>query len=190
MNLRSTTLLVLPLLAVLAAPLPAGAADDLPLRLMANAGYPDTGETTLFDIVITDWTPTEDRQELVALLQSEGSRSLAGALQELSPKGRIGARGQLGIELRYAYRVEDGDRTRIVLVADRPVDVQEAIARSLVSQAYNATVLVLELDESGRGVGELMLGAEAGFDEGGELEFTNIVPNPVRLGNVRLTGAR
>lgn len=174
----------------LIAPLALAAGDTPPLRLLANAVDQDTGEAALYEITVTDWTPEEQRHELIALLRSEGVRSIRSSLEKGDSMGRIGARGRLGIELRYAYRIDHEDGATIVLAAERPIDVEEAIDRDIVSRTYDTTVIVLELDHSDRGVGELMLGARASFDEDGELTFTNVVPNPVRLGNVRPLAGR
>ena len=181
-------LLSLLLVAAMAVALPLTAGDELPLRFLANAGNQDGGQTTLFEITINKWTPENERQVLMHALRSEGSRAMRASLQNEDSKGKIAPRAQLGVDLRYAYKVEHEGGTTIVLAADRPIDVEEAIDQDIVGRSYNTTVVVLELDEEGKGAGRLMLGAEVAFDEDGELEFTNVVPNPVVLGNVRITG--
>ena len=160
--------------------------DGLPLHLRANAGAQTRGRTAIVEISVTEWTTEEERQELLAYMQEEGTRSLAQKLQELSVKGSVAAAGQLGIDWRYAYQFEKAGGRTIVLGTDRPVNVGEAIGRGVVSQAHNITLALIELDDAGEGAGTLVLGAELAFGADGRLEVTGVGQNPVHLGNVRV----
>lgn len=184
---RSKQVLPLSLAAMLVVSVTAVASNGLPVRMMANAGNPVSGETSLFDITISEWTSEVERQDLLATIESEGSTAVRGWLQGKESKGRIAARSELGIALRYAYRIERAGGSTVFLAADRPVDVEESIGRGLFSKAYENTLVVLELDEQGRGNGTLMIGAEIGMGPDGELRFKSASPEPLRLGDVRLT---
>ena len=162
------------------------AADDLPLRMRANAGAQTRGRTTMMDISITEWTSAEERQMLIEYLQQEGTRTLSDKLQELSVKGRVNPRGQIGVNWRYAFQFPKSGGRTIVLATDRPVNVGEAVDRGVVSRSYNITLAIIELDEKGKGAGTLILGAELSFGADGKLEVTQVGQNAVHLGNVRV----
>jgi hypothetical protein len=165
---------------------PVVADDDLPLRMRAFAGAQTRGRTSIVEISVNEWTTPEERQMLIEFMRQEGTLGLRDKLQELSTKGHINAQGQMGIDWRYAYRIEKAGGSTIVLGADRPVNVQEAIDRGATSRAYNVTMAVIELDESGKGAGTLFLAAELGFDADGRLRVTGVGQNPVHLGDVQL----
>ena len=184
----SKFVLFLALAVALVLPLAATAEEELPLRMLANAGINTGGYTTLFDITISEWTSDAERQQVLDALKNDGSLSMRQSLQGFDSKGRIAARAQLGVDLRYAYKFEEANGTTIVLVTDRPVDVDEAIAQGITSRSYNTTVVVIELDEQGKGAGTLMLAAEVKFGADGRLAFTSVTPAKVNLGNVRVAG--
>ncbi len=159
-------------------------ADDLPLNMRANAGVQTGGRTSMVDITINEWTSAEERQSFIDYMMEEGTLNLDSKLQETGEKGRMNLRGRMGINIRYAYQFEkDGGRT-IVLASDRPLSAGQAIDQTAASKAHNITMAVIELDDSGKGAGTLVVGAELSFGKDGKLEVTTGGQDGVHLGNV------
>lgn len=166
---------------------PAVSADDgLPLKMRANAGVATTGRSSIVDISITEWTSAEERQMLIDYMKAEGTHTLRDELQKLSSKGRVNPSGGMGINWRYAYQFPKAGGRTIILAADRPVNVGEAIGQGVVGRDYNITLAMIELDDKGKGAGTLVLGALLEFGADGRLVVTQAGQNAVHLGNVKV----
>ncbi len=183
---KAITVGLLALAIGLAAPLAMAQEFDLPINMRGNAGAQTRGRTTMVDISITEWTTSEERQALIEFMKQEGTLGLNKRLQEESPKGRINPRGQMGINWRYAYQFPKDGGVTIILAADRPLNVGQAIDQGAVSRAHNITLAVIELDEKGNGAGSLVLGAELSFGADGKLEVTGAGQNAVHVGGLRV----
>jgi hypothetical protein len=162
-----------------------------PLRLRAAGGRHSNGATSLFDVSIRSWSTPEEHASVVRAA-AEGSRvprgdtTLRDLLQASDSRGRITVPGAIGLDVRYAYAFDDDGGRRIVLAADRPIDAEEASDSGALSLDYNVTIAVIELDESGRGEGELWAAAEITLDADGRVKATGIDVDPIRLGSVRV----
>jgi len=87
--------------------------------------------------------------------------------------------------LRYARVIPSEAGRMIVLATDRRIDFAEAW-RSTRTLDYNVSIIVLNLDEEGRGDGQIMLGAQLEWDEANDqLTITNFASEPIRLTRVR-----
>ena len=74
----------------------------------------------------------------------------------------------------------------IVLATDRRIGFAETW-RSSRTLDYNVSLIILNLDEEGRGDGQIMLGAQFEWDEANEqVIITNFASEPIRLTRVRL----
>ncbi len=163
-----------------------------PLRMRANGGHPSTGQTTIVDLSIKSWSSEAEHESIMRAAQrsataSRGDTTLRQALQDNDSRGRINFQGQLGIDVRYAYQFEEGGGRTIVLAADRPIGAPEAVSQQgNLSLDYNVTLAVIELDESGRGEGELWGAAAIEIDADGRLKAIGVDVNPIRLGRIRV----
>lgn len=186
-----TTLIALALAAL--APAPASIAaetTELPLRLRANGGH-SSGVTSLIDLSIDSWSSAQEHASVLRATaeganERRGDMTLRDLLQRSGSRGRISAAGMLGVDVRYAYQFEEEGGRRIVLAAERPLDVEEALDPDAFPFDYDVTVAVIDLDESGRGEGELWLAADITFDADGRVQATGIDVDPIRLGDVRI----
>jgi hypothetical protein len=142
-------------------------------------------QTSGLQIAITRWTTPEERDALLATLVEQGSEAFYEALQNSDDLGFMRLdRGRS--TLRYAWSVigEDGKR-RVVLATDRHLGYGEVINRDRTLR-YNVTMAMFELNDKGRGEGNLALGVEVTFDEPTRsLSLKHYASQPLRVTNVR-----
>ena len=172
-----------------AAPLPAE--EELPLNFdaiavnLSNVG--PRGQARL-QIRIDRWSSDEEREKLMEALkgQQRGGRDLANTLFSKESVGTIRELQSLAYDLRYARSAPIEGGRQIILATDRPIEFAEAWRASRTLD-YNVTLIVLNVDDEGRGDGQIMLGAEFGWNEEKNLvEIEHFSSQPIRLNNVRL----
>ncbi len=154
----------------------------------ANALVETAGAGSMATINIYRWSSDAERDELLGVIKSakSGDRDVATALRGQEKAGYAFMSGRQGYPLRYAreFKMDDGKR-QIILATDRPVSFQEGYTDSMAGD-FDVTVIILNLDESGKGDGILSVGTELKWDEKTEkIEPTNMSSQPVKLTNVR-----
>ena len=149
-------------------------------------------------INITRWSTEEERAQLIDVVKesAEGdqdavSRALraqdeVGWVRAMDTRAVGNARNLPRETLRFSREILNEDGThRLILATDRPVTLTEARRRGR-SQDFGTTLIILDLDEEGRGEGQLAMGVQLWFDESdGHLVINNFGTEPVRLLNVR-----
>jgi len=177
-------------LGFVATPLPAEE-DELPLQFdavavnMSNVG--PRGQIRL-QIRVNRWSTDEERAKLMEALkaQGRGGRDLANTLFGKESVGSIRESQSLAYDLRYSRSIPTESGRQIILATDRRIAFAEAWRASR-TMDYNVSLIVLEVDAEGRGEGQIMLGAEFGWDEDkNQVEITHFASQPIRLNNVRL----
>ena len=154
-------------------------------KYRAQAVSLDRGAAKMLDIVITEWTTPEERQELFQVFVEGGSKKLYEALFEEEEKGYVKLPGSLGYDMKYAWQFELEGKRRIVLASDRPMGFLE-LTRASRSRDYNVSLVVLELDpETGEGEGWAAAGVELSIDASGRLTIEYTGTQPTRLSNVK-----
>ncbi len=173
---------------------PAAAEDEeLPLRFnaiaqnLSNVG--PRGQARL-QINVTRWTTAEEGAAVMEALkagsESRGTRTLADALFEQEIVGTFRESRSMSENLRYSRRTKTEGGQRIILATDRPLAFAE-VWRSARTTDYNVTLIILEVDEDGRGEGQIMVGADLSWDDANnQVSITNFASEPIRLTNVRL----
>ena len=148
---------------------------------MSNVGRP--GSTTV-DIVIERYSTAEETQRLLAIFKEKGPEALVDALRDTPRVGYIRTPDSLAYDLRWAEQVpgEDGGR-RVMLLTDRPIGFWEAANRPRTID-YPFTLIELQLDPSGEGVGKLSIATRITLN-GSVLALENFANEPVRLTQVR-----
>lgn len=157
----------------------------------ANAIVQTAGAGSMAEINIYRWSSDAEREEIVEAIKkastdARNNREVAKALRGQAKAGYAFMAGEQGYPLRYARSFETGSGKRqIVLATDRPVSFQEAYQQTQLGD-FDVTLIVLNLDESGKGEGLLSLGTELIWNEKeGKIELTNVSSQPIRLEDVR-----
>lgn len=147
----------------------------------SNIGAPGA---TQVDISITRWTSDEERDRLMAVFKEKGPNALLNALRDTRPVGYIRTPDTLAYDLHYARQMpgEEGGR-RIVLATDRPIGFWEARNQPR-SIEYPFTLVELQLDDKGEGVGKLSIATRITLS-GNVLTLENFANQPVMLTSVR-----
>jgi hypothetical protein len=153
-----------------------------------------TGRSTTMDITVTRWTTDEEREFLLTELIEKGQEDFIKALQKQEETGFVRVTGRAAElstfpseRLRYAREFKDGDKRRLVLALDRPISFFEAMRRPRWSD-YNFSLIVIDLDEEGKGEGSLALAVKLAVDrENKRLVVENYGSEPLRLTRVSKT---
>ena len=154
----------------------------------ANALVQTAGAGSMATINIYRWSSDAERDEILGVIKSAtaGDREVAQALRGQEKAGYAFLAGKQGYPLRYAreFKMADGKR-QIILATDRPVSFQEAYQSSMAGD-FDVSIIILNLDENGKGDGILSVGTEVKWDDKtNKLEPTNMSSQPVKLTNVR-----
>jgi hypothetical protein len=142
-----------------------------------------TGTTVPVDIAIMGWTSPEERAELIQMLKDEGGEKTLKVLRKKPELGFIRPSSRIGVELRYAWQTQVGDKRRVVLVTDRPIYVFEGQRRGRTLD-YGYSLVSMDLDAEGNGEGIVIVGAMLEYDK--EKDVLNIEAYDT-AGGVRLT---
>jgi len=151
-----------------------------------------TGGGSMAEINIYRWSSDEERGEILEAIKKAtaeprtNSREIAKALRGQKKAGYAFFAGKQGYPLRYAKSFDMGDGKRqIVLATDRPVSFGEVYQQTQLGD-FDVSLVVLNLDENGKGEGVLSLGTELKWnDEENKIEMTNVSSQPIKLGDVR-----
>ena len=170
---------------------PLTAEEELPINFDANAvnmsNIGPRGQVRL-QIRVTRWSTDEERAKLMEALkdQGRGGRDLANTLFSKESVGTIRESQSLAYDLRYARSLPTEGGRQIIMATDRRIEFAEAW-RSARTLDYNVSLIILDVDDEGRGEGQLMLGAEFTWNEDkNRVEITHFASEPIRLRNVRL----
>jgi hypothetical protein len=116
-------------------------------------------------------TTDEEAAHLADLARTRGVDALEEALGEDSV-GRVQMGERVADPVAYARRFVDADGEHLILIARRPIAFREFF-RSARSVDYPFTVIQLDLDEEGRGSGEVLTAARFRLGKNGEIELEN-----------------
>jgi hypothetical protein len=148
---------------------------------MSNVGRAGASQV---DIRVDRYSSDAEHEALMAVFKKDGPEALLSALQKTRPVGTIRTPDSLAYDLHYARQApaDEGGR-RIVLATDRPIGFWEAANRPR-SIDYPFTVIELQMDGNGEGVGKLSIATKLTLS-GTVLTLENFANQPVLLNNVR-----
>jgi hypothetical protein len=140
---------------------------------------------TVVDIQINRWSTDTERDQLMQVFREKGQDALLSALQKLPVVGGIRTPGSLNYDLHFARQRPDAEGGRMIfLMTDRYIGVWEAMNRPRTID-YPFTLIQLQLDRSGRGVGKASIATQITQDPDGTIVLENFSSQPVMLNNVR-----
>ncbi len=143
--------------------------------------------TTRLSITIRRFTTDAERKVLIDAVTSGGQEELSRALGKQEPKGVLlfmgGDASRPQYQLRYAREFPTAAGRDIVLGFDRYISMGEA-RRGPTTGDWNLSYVVLNLDASGNGEGQMVIGAKLRFT-GDKLEVESVAERPLRLTTVK-----
>ncbi len=141
--------------------------------------------TNVVDIHIDRYSPEADRDRLIGVFEQKGQDALLEALQKLPVVGYMRTPESLRYDIHFAREIPqpEGGR-RIVLATDRRISWWEAANRPR-SIDYPFTIIELELDRTGHGVGKASIATRIEKGKDGTIELENFSSVPVMLNDVK-----
>ena len=141
--------------------------------------------TAVVDIQINRWSTDTERDQLMKVFREKGQEALLSALQKLPVVGGIRTPGSLNYDLHFARQRPDAEGGRMIfLMTDRYVGAWEAMNRPRTID-YPFTLIQLQLDRNGRGVGKASIATQITQDPDGTIVLENFSSQPVMLNDVR-----
>ena len=133
----------------------ARAADEYPRTIVAQAQAASgvTKITSVVTIKIERLVTPATRTRLLDGLKYNGYQGFMNVLRPLPVVGTIATQSR-EVEVRYAWETKAENRTRLVVVADKPLFFLSGDATKS-KAGYELTVVDLQLDERGAGTGTL-----------------------------------
>ena len=142
-------------------------------------------QTSPVDITINRWSSDADRDRLLSILRDKGQDALLEALQKLPVIGYINTPGSLRYDLHFARQRPQPDGGRMIfLMTDRYIGSWEAANRPRTID-YPFTLIQLQVDKDGNGVGKASLYTKITATPDGTIELENFANEPVMLNQVK-----
>lgn len=140
---------------------------------------------SVVDIQINRWSTDAERDQLLQVLKEKGQEGLLSALQKLPVVGGIRTPGSLNYDIHFARQRPEAEGGRMVfLMTDRYINAWEAMNRPR-TMDYPFTLIQLQLDKSGKGVGKASIATKITQEVDGTIELENFSNQPVMLNDVR-----
>jgi hypothetical protein len=136
------------------------------------------------DITINRWSTDAERERLMSVFREKGQDALLQALQKLPVVGGINTPGSLRYDIHYARQKPGAENSKtIFLMTDRYISGFEAINRPR-SIDYPFTLIQLQLDKDGKGVGKASIATKITQTDENTIELENFSNQPVMLNDV------
>ena len=140
---------------------------------------------SVVDIEIKRWSTDAERDQLLEIFRAKGQDALLSALQKLPVVGGIRTPGSLNYDIHFARQRAEEDGGRMVfLMTDRYISAWEAMNRPRTID-YPFTLIQLQLDKTGRGVGKASIATQITQEPDGTIVLENFSNQPVMLNNVK-----
>jgi hypothetical protein len=177
---------------VLWAAMGAGVRAQEPMTIQATAmgTSTQTGKIVNINIIVEQYSTTEDRATLIAAFKKSGQDGLVNALQDMKPKGRIRfASGGVGNDIKYIMELpaEPGKR-KLRLVTDRNLAFVE-LYQGTRSRDYSVGAIELELTADGKGsTGTVLPACRLTVNKKTQQVEIETFQNPWKLSNFMISG--
>jgi hypothetical protein len=141
--------------------------------------------TTPVDIQIKRWSTDAERDQLLQVFRQKGQDGLLSALQKMPVVGGIRTPASIAYDLHFARQRQEPEGGRMIfLLTDRPISTWVAWNRPRTVD-YPFTLIQLQLDKDGRGVGKASIATQITQDPDGTIVLENFSSQPVMLNDVK-----
>ena len=141
--------------------------------------------TSTVDVTINRWSTDAERDRLLTVFRDKGQEALLSALQKLPVVGGITTPGSLKYDIHFARERQEAEGGRMIfLMTDRYIGAWEAANRPRTID-YPFTLIQLEVDKDGKGVGKASIATKISEAADGTIELENFSNQPVALNEVR-----
>ena len=140
---------------------------------------------TTVDLTINRWSTDAERDQLLSVFRDKGQDALLSALQKLPVVGGIRTPESLNYDIHFARQRPEAEGGRMLfLMTDRYISAWEASNRPR-TMDYPFTLIQLQLNREGRGVGKLSIATKITEAKDGTIELENFASQPVMLNQVK-----
>jgi len=143
------------------------------------------GRTVTGSVIVEDYSSDAELNELAGILKSKGQDSLVSAMEKIKGKGRIAMTGTVGNEVQIIRQKPGPKGRRVTLVSNRRMSLPE-LWNSGRSTSYKFSIIVLDLDQDGKGDGLLYYAVKLKFNKSGQLELEHYGQAPARIAQAML----
>ena len=141
--------------------------------------------TSTVDVTINRWSTDAERDRLLTIFRDKGQGALLSALQKLPVVGGITTPGSLKYDIHFARERQEAEGGRMIfLMTDRYIGAWEAANRPRTID-YPFTLIQLQVDKDGKGVGKASIATKITEAADGTIELENFSNQPVALNEVR-----
>jgi hypothetical protein len=137
--------------------------------------------TVPLTIAVARYATSKERQDLIGAMKEGGATSAHALLLKRAAVGTLQINGQQ-TPIRYAYAVDTGGSRLITLATAEPIPIPIANMRQ--ERGYDVGFLLLELDSSGSGTGQLVPAAKVHVDAEDAIVTEHASPDIVQLSKV------
>jgi hypothetical protein len=132
-------------------------------------------------VVVRRYATSSERRDLIAAMKEGGPASTHGLLLKRDAVGMLQIAGRQ-TPIRYAYAVDTGGNRLITLATAEPIPIP--IANTTHGPGYDVGFLLLDLDASGSGTGQLVPAAKVLVDAEDAIVTEHSSPEIVHLSRV------
>ena len=140
------------------------------------------------NIIIEQFSTTEDRKTLIDAFKRSGQDGLVNVLEDMKPKGRIRfSSGGVGNDIKYIIELPaDKGHRRLRLVTDRTLAFAE-LYQGTRSRDYTVGAIELDLTPDGKGSGTVLPACKLTVDKKTQQVEIETYQNPWKLSNFMIS---
>jgi hypothetical protein len=140
------------------------------------------------NIMIEQFSTTEDRKTLIDAFKRSGQAGLVSVLEDMKPKGRIRfSSGGVGNDIKYIIELPaDKGHRRLRLVTDRILAFAE-LYQGTRSRDYTVGAIELDLTPDGKGSGTVLPACKLTVDKKTQQVEIETYQNPWKLSNFMIS---
>jgi len=160
------------------------------MTIQATAMGTSTQLGRMYDIniMIEQFSTTEDRKSLIDAFKRSGQDGLVNVLEDMKPKGRIRfSSGGVGNDIKYIMELPaDKGHRRLRLVTDRTLAFAE-LYQGTRSRDYTVGAIELDLTPDGKGSGTVLPACKLTVDKKTQQVEIETYQNPWKLSNFMIS---
>ena len=146
-----------------------------------------TGQSSIVEIVVNQWSPPVEKEILENVLAKAGSPAMVDEMERMPQVGYIRTPETMGDALFYGTdtTLPDGSR-QVVFATNRPISAMATVGGGAKNN-YDLSVIEIRFKKgSSKGEGKIVIGGKASIDpKTHKLSITNYGGEPPRLADVK-----
>jgi hypothetical protein len=160
------------------------AQERMTIQATAMGSSTQLGKMYNINIMIEQFSTTEDRKTLIDAFKRSGQDGLVSVLEDMKPKGRIRfASGGVGNDIKYIIELPaDKGHRRLRLVTDRTLAFAE-LYQGTRSRDYTVGAIELDLTPDGKGSGTVLPACKLTVNKKKQQVEIETYQNPWKLSN-------